>query len=182
MSRIKKIAGTLIDYIYEESGIKLTASDLILNRGKTGIKVLVYNFDLVDVSFDKEEWQEFEPEDFAVKILEQAGDIKRALTRLLIQSIEKYLPNLVTELQKRVSGHPGQTEWDEFFFSIEDRGYNYTHFCQGEEAESGYPVIVLRIRTEKGMDMDWPVNIYYPETPIDDMELLVAEIIRNSTA
>ena len=175
----EKAAETLSEHIHDETGIQIDEVDFTFITEDGTLKVKLNSYDFASIEYSEDDSDE---EGMAVEILESIGDVKQKLIEIKISQLQEILPELAENINLSLQNkNIPQETISSLNYEILDMGYfPTTHGMAEEEYTQGYPEIILIITNPKGLNYSYPLNIYYPDAPVDDMDDLVAGLLETN--
>jgi hypothetical protein len=175
----EKTAETLSGHISDETGIQTDEVDFTFITEDGTLKVKLNSYDFAQIEYKGDDSDEG---NMADEIIKSISDLKQKLVEIKISQLGEILLEIVEhiKLTLRNKNIPEETI-SSLNFGIIDTGYHLT--IQGmadEEATSGYPDIVLIITNPAGLDYSYPLNIYYPDAPVDDIGDLISGLLETN--
>lgn len=181
MQSWEKAAETLSEYIHNETGIHIDEVDFtFITEGDTlSVKLNNYDFSVIEYSED-----DFKDRNVCIEILESVGHVKKRLVEIKVSELMDFLPELTENIKFKLQNKNIPPEIISILeFQILDMGYlPPIQVMEGEEVTSEYPDIVLTITNPHGLNYPYLLNIYNPDTPVDDIDDLIAGLLGNITA
>lgn len=173
----EKAAETLSEHIRDETGIQTDEVDFTFITEDGTLKVKLNSYDFATIEYPGDDFSE---EDMAIGIIKSISDVKQKLVEIKISQLQEILPELAEniKLSLRNKKIPEETI-SSLNFAILDMGYAI-QVIEEEEAASGYPDISLIITNPDGLDYSYPLNIYYPDSPVDDFGDLVKGLLETN--
>lgn len=175
---LEQIADDVKESVYYDTGISIDVEDMSLDVSGNVIVLKIWGNEFARLEC-KEGDMDCSPMDIAIMMMEGLDDdVKRKVVGLkILQLEEQSLPKLEQVVKGGLTGEGiKQDILDGLDFSIEDMGYDHHHWDMADDAEQGYPFIALAISSLDGLDFNYPMNIYYPGEPVDDMADLVGKL------
>ena len=175
----EKAAETLSEHIHDETGIQIDEVDFTFITEDGTLKVKLNSYDFASIEYSEDDSDE---EGMAVEILESIGDVKQKLIEIKISQLQEILPELAENINLSLQNkNIPQETISSLNYEILDMGYfPTTHGMAEEEYTQGYPEIILIITNPEGLDYSYPLNIYYPDAPVDDMDDLVSGLLETN--
>ncbi len=180
----EEIAECLIEDIYYEGNIQIDKSEVRVEIAEDTVNVTIAGHAFCSYVLEEEddeedeEWEWERPEDIALYMIEELGDVKKKLADIRIAQLEEYLPGIIEKVKELLGEREtGELDADTLEFEIINAGYfPKMHGMVEEEYVTGYPDIVLEITDKNGNSTDLELNVYDIENSVDPAEVADAVV------